>query len=91
MEIKKLENVMMNYFKMINQLSYKDISFRLNKDIGVCFITIQTESHKDMFPYVSLKNGRSPIGLYLEEMEGMFPYNFDIFFDYETNSYDTLI
>ena len=91
METKKLENVIMDYFKMINQLSYKDITVRLNKEIGVCFIIVQTESQRDMFPYVTSKNGRSPTSIYISEMGGMFPYDFDIFFDYKINSDDTAI
>lgn len=55
-----IKNVIIDYFKMINQLSYKDISVRLNKEIGVCIIVVQTESQRDMFPYVTPKNGRSP-------------------------------
>ena len=43
METKKLENVIIDYFKMINELSYKDISVRLNKEIGVCIVIVYTE------------------------------------------------
>lgn len=86
METKKLENVIIDYFKMINQLSYKDISIRLNKEVGVCIIVVHTESQRDMFPYVTLKNGRSPASIYISEMGGMFPYDFDIFFDYKINA-----
>ena len=91
METKKLENVIIDYFKMINQLYYKDISVRLNKEIGVCIIIVHTESQRDMFPYVTPKNGRSSVSIYISEMGGMFPYDFDIFFDYKTNSDDTTI
>ena len=86
METKKLENVIIDYFKMINQLSYKDISVRLNKEVGVCIIVVQTESQRDMFPYVTPKNGRSPASIYISEMGGMFPYDFDINFDYKINT-----
>ena len=82
METKKLENVIIDYFKIVNQLSYKDISVRLNKEIGVCIIIVHTESQRDMFPYVTPKNGRSPASIYISEMGGMFPYYFDIFFDF---------
>lgn len=86
METKKLENVIIDYFKMINQLSYKDISIRLNKEVGVCIIVVHTESQRDMFPYVTPKNGRSPASVYISEMGGMFPYEFDINFDYKINT-----
>lgn len=94
LENKKLgniENVIIDYFKMVNQLSYKDITVRLNKEIGVCIVIVHTESQRDMFPYVTLKNGRSPASIYISEMGGMFPYDFDIFFDYKTNPDDTTI
>lgn len=86
MDNKKIENAIIDYFKMVNQLSYKDISVRLNKEIGACIIIVQTEAQRDMFPYVTLKNGRSPSSIYISEMEGMFPYDFDIFFDYKINT-----
>lgn len=91
MKTDSINEVIIDYFKMVNQLSYKDISVRLNKEVGVCIIVVHTESRRDMFPYVTLKNGRSPSSIYILEMEGMFPYDFDIFFDYNTNSDDIAI
>jgi hypothetical protein len=81
-----IENVIIDYFKMVNQLSYKDISVRLNKEIGVCIIVVYTDSQRDMFPYVTPKNGRSPASIYISEMGEMFPYDFDINFDYKINT-----
>jgi len=76
---------------MVNQLSYKDISVRLNKEVDVCIIVVHTDSQRYMFPYVTPKNGRSSASIYILEMEGMFPYDFDINFDYKTTPDDTII
>jgi len=86
-----IKNVIIDYFKMINHISYKDISVRLNQEIGVCIIVVQTESQRDMFPYVTPKNGRTPASIYISEMGEMFTYDFDINFDYKINPDDTAI
>lgn len=86
MDNKKIENAIIDYFKIINQLAYKDIKIKLDKKTGVCVIIINTESQRDMFPYVTLKNGRTPAANYNVEMRGMFPYDFVINFEYQINT-----
>jgi len=79
----RLLDTILEYLKLINPYKYKDITIKLDKKSGVCVIIIHTESQKDVYPYVTRKNGITPLNNYITEMGEMFPYDFVFNLDYK--------
>lgn len=74
----KIEKVILDYFKMINTLPYKDLQLKFDDTRKKFVITVYCHSLKDTNEYYYSDQKGTVIIIYRKEMEEMFPYTFHV-------------
>jgi hypothetical protein len=73
-----IEKVILNYFKMINTLPYKDLKLKFDDKSKQFVITVYCHSLKDTNEYYYSDHKGTMTLVYMREMEEMFPYSFHV-------------
>ena len=79
--MKQLEDIILDYFKLINPHHYDEVDIRgdLLKSMGLIFITIRCKEIKHSHVYFGRKGRERTVTERLQDdMEDMFPYCFRI-------------
>lgn len=74
----KIEKAILDYFKLINTLPYKDLQLKFDDTRKQFVITVYCHSLKDTNGYYYSDHKGTVTVIYRKEMEVMFPYTFHV-------------
>ena len=74
----KIEKAILDYFKLINTLPYKELELKFYRENKQFVLTVYCHSLKDTTEYYFSNHKGTVTSLYIKEMEIMFPYSFHV-------------
>jgi hypothetical protein len=74
----KIEKVILDYFKFINTLPYKELKLKFYSENNQFVLTVYCHSLKDTNEYYYSNQKGTVTSIYIKEMEVMFPYSFHV-------------